>query len=75
MRIGVPTEIKNHEYRVGLTPSSVRELRARGHDVLVQSGAGAQIGPGATLIFEIELLSVGQSPHGKPQSKATTTGK
>jgi alanine dehydrogenase len=44
MRIGVPKEIKNHEYRVGLTPSSVRELRAHGHELLVQSGAGAQIG-------------------------------
>lgn len=40
MLLGVPTEIKNHEYRVGLTPSSVRELIAHGHQVLVQSGAG-----------------------------------
>lgn len=44
MKIGVPTEIKNHEYRVGLTPASVRELTSRGHDVLVQAGAGASIG-------------------------------
>jgi len=44
MRIGLPQEIKNHEYRVGLTPASVRELTARGHKVLVQSGAGASIG-------------------------------
>ncbi|NML32362.1 alanine dehydrogenase [Paraburkholderia antibiotica] len=44
MRIGVPKEIKNHEYRVGLTPASVRELCARGHEVLVESGAGAAIG-------------------------------
>jgi alanine dehydrogenase len=44
MRIGVPTEIKNHEYRVGLTPASVREFVAHGHQVLVQSGAGAAIG-------------------------------
>jgi len=43
MRIGVPKEVKNHEYRVGLTPSSVRELTARGHDVLVEAGAGAAI--------------------------------
>ena len=40
MRIGVPTEIKTHEYRVGLTPASVREYVSAGHDVLVQSGAG-----------------------------------
>lgn len=44
MRIGLPKEIKNHEYRVGLTPASVRELSVRGHQVLVQSGAGASIG-------------------------------
>ena len=44
MRIAVPKEIKNHEYRVGLTPASVRELTARGHEVWVQVGAGAAIG-------------------------------
>ncbi len=46
MKIGVPKEIKNHEYRVGLTPSSVREIAAHGHMVLVESGAGAGIGAG-----------------------------
>jgi alanine dehydrogenase len=44
MLIGVPKEIKNHEYRVGLTPSSVRELVAHGHQVMVQREAGAGIG-------------------------------
>ncbi len=44
MLVGVPKEIKNHEYRVGLTPASVHELVARGHQVLVQTGAGAEIG-------------------------------
>ena len=44
MQIGCPKEIKNHEYRVGLTPASVRELTSRGHSVLVQQGAGAAIG-------------------------------
>ena len=44
MRIGVPKEIKNNEYRVGLTPASVREFRAQGHELLVQTGAGAAIG-------------------------------
>jgi alanine dehydrogenase len=44
MRIGVPKEIKNHEYRVGLTPASVRELCGQGHAVTVQAGAGAAIG-------------------------------
>ena len=43
MLIGVPREIKNHEYRVGLTPTSVRELVHHGHQVIVESGAGAGI--------------------------------
>ena len=41
MRVGVPSEVKNHEYRVAATPSGVHELVAHGHEVLVQSGAGA----------------------------------
>ncbi|MEP2782618.1 MAG: alanine dehydrogenase [Pseudoruegeria sp.] len=65
MFIGVPKEIKNHEYRVGLTPESVAELVANGHNVLVEKGAGlgigadddayrasgAEIGPTAEVIF------------------------
>jgi alanine dehydrogenase len=44
MRVGCPKEIKNHEYRVGLTPGSVREYVAHGHEVLVETGAGGGIG-------------------------------
>ena len=44
MLIGVPKEIKNNEYRAGLTPSGVRELAAHGHRVLIQSGLGRAIG-------------------------------
>ena len=44
MLIGVPKEIKLHEYRVGLVPASVRELALNGHQVMVQAGAGAGIG-------------------------------
>ncbi|MFS2015136.1 alanine dehydrogenase [Massilia sp. CT11-108] len=44
MLIGVPKEIKNNEFRVGLTPPSVHELVARGHRVIMQTGAGAGIG-------------------------------
>lgn len=40
MRVGVPTEIKEDEYRVALTPAGVRELTERGHEVLVEAGAG-----------------------------------
>ncbi len=64
MLIGCPKEIKNHEYRVGLTPASVRELTAHGHQVLVQAGAGAAIGlsdeqykaAGATLVAEAKEI-------------------
>ena len=64
MKIGVPKEIKNNEYRVGLTPASVRELTAHGHQVLVQSGAGAAIGlsdalyqaAGATLVADAQQV-------------------
>jgi len=46
MLVGVPKEIKTHEYRVGLTPASVREYVQRGHKVLVQKGAGEGSGAG-----------------------------
>lgn len=44
MLIGVPKEIKNHEYRVGLTPAAVKEFIIHGHQVLVQDDAGTSIG-------------------------------
>lgn len=44
MLIGTPKEIKNHEYRVGLTPAGARELKVHGHSVLIQKGAGLGIG-------------------------------
>ena len=44
MRIGVPREIKVHEYRVGLVPAAVHELVTAGHTVVVESGAGAGVG-------------------------------
>ena len=46
MLIGVPREIKDHEYRVGLTPDSVNEVVLHGHDVIVEHDAGAGIGAG-----------------------------
>jgi alanine dehydrogenase len=72
MRIGVPTEIKTNEFRVGLVPSSVRELTARGHEVIVQSSAGdgifasdedyvkagAKIAPTAEAVFEAAEMIV-----------------
>jgi hypothetical protein len=44
MIVGCPKEIKNHEYRVGLTPGAAREYVAHGHQVLIEMGAGAGIG-------------------------------
>ena len=44
MRVGVPREIKTHEYRVGLTPGAVREYVHAGHEVVVETGAGTGIG-------------------------------
>jgi alanine dehydrogenase len=46
MLVGVPKEIKNHEYRVGLTPTSVNEMVRHGHKVMVETNAGAGIGCG-----------------------------
>ncbi len=43
MRVGVPKEIKNHEYRVGLTPPSVSELVSAGHEVIIETRAGSGI--------------------------------
>ena len=70
MRIGVPSEIKPDEYRVAITPAGVRELSARGHEVLLQAGAGegsamadeqflaqgARIVPDADAVFEAAEL-------------------
>jgi len=44
MKIGCPKEIKNHEYRVGITPESAEEMIAHGHQVVIEAGAGAGIG-------------------------------
>ena len=44
MLIGIPKEIKTHEYRVGMTPSSVRELIHHGHQAIVQTNVGRAIG-------------------------------
>ena len=74
MRIGVPAEIKEDEDRVGLTPNSVHELVAHGHEVVVEAGAGhgigadddayravgATIAPDAPPVFDQAELIVGQ---------------
>jgi alanine dehydrogenase len=72
MRVGVPKEIKVHEYRVGLTPASVAELTAAGHQVFVETGAGngidcpdkayikagAEIVPDAAAVFKASDMIV-----------------
>ncbi len=67
MRIGVPTEVKNNEYRVGLTPNSVAEVVRAGHQVSVQGGAGVGAGfldgeyetAGATVAPDAETVFAG----------------
>ncbi len=44
MIIGIPKEIKNHEYRVGMTPIGIQELTSSGHKIYVQTQAGSNIG-------------------------------
>ena len=67
MRVGVPKEIKNHEYRVGLTPPSVAELVAAGAEVVVETGAGSGIdfedadylAAGATIVPDARAVFAG----------------
>jgi alanine dehydrogenase len=73
MRVGVPMEIKEDEYRVSLTPAGARELREHGHEILIQAGAGggsaiaddaytaqgAQILPDAGAVFEAAEMILG----------------
>jgi alanine dehydrogenase len=54
MRVGVPTEVKTDEHRVGLTPAGVRELVDRGHEVFIQAGAGS-----GSSIFDAEYTTQG----------------
>jgi alanine dehydrogenase len=77
MLIGVPREIKDHEYRVGVTPSGVQALVTAGHQVRIQSGAGARIGfsdesyrtagasivPDAAAAYEVELVVKVKEPQ------------
>ena len=78
MRVGVPKEIKPGEYRVGLTPTAVREYVTRGHRVLVETGAGqaagyddaayvragADLAPDARAVFEgAELIVKVKEPQ------------
>ena len=78
MRVGVPKEIKPGEYRVGLTPTAVREYVTHGHQVLVETGAGqgagyddaayqragAELAPDAAAVFEgAELIVKVKEPQ------------
>ncbi len=57
MKIGVPAEVKNHEYRVAITPAGVKELVLNGHDVFVQAGAGL-----GSSIADAEYQAAGARP-------------
>ena len=67
MRIGVPKEIKVHEYRVGIVPSGVSELVAAGHEVWVETGAGAGIG-----FSDADYLSAGAQMAARPEEVFAT---
>ncbi|HSK55357.1 MAG TPA: alanine dehydrogenase [Jiangellales bacterium] len=54
MKVGIPSEVKNHEYRVAITPAGVNELSRNGHDVLVEKGAGD-----GSLIADEEFVAAG----------------
>ena len=62
MKIGVPKEVKNHEYRVAITPIGVHELVAHGHEVFIETGAGVgssitdeeYVAAGATIVDTAE---------------------
>ncbi|OGA60514.1 MAG: alanine dehydrogenase [Betaproteobacteria bacterium RIFCSPLOWO2_12_FULL_65_14] len=81
MKVGVPGEVKTHEYRVGLTPTSVRELVAHGHEVLVERSAGMGIGvpdaayekAGARMVGDVfaeaELVVKVKEPQPEERSK------
>ncbi|HEX6201133.1 MAG TPA: alanine dehydrogenase, partial [Thermoanaerobaculia bacterium] len=67
MKIGIPSEIKDHEYRVGMTPAGVHTLVERGHEVVVERGAGVGSGfededyvaAGATILPEADEVWAG----------------
>jgi alanine dehydrogenase len=69
MKVGIPTEIKADEFRVAITPAGVRELAVRGHDVLIQAGAGEgsaiedleYVAQGATIVPTAEDVWAGAS--------------
>lgn len=63
MLIGVPKEIKNHEYRVGLTPAGVRELTEHGHSVMIQASAGEGIGIADQLYVDAGAEIVADAPE------------
>ncbi|KZZ79115.1 alanine dehydrogenase [Oleiphilus sp. HI0133] len=63
MLIGVPKEIKNHEYRVGLTPAGVRELSEHGHKVMIQANAGEGIGISDELYVDAGAEIVSDAPE------------
>ena len=70
MKVGVPKEVKNHEYRVAITPIGVHELVAHGHEVFVEKGAGV-----GSQIDDAEYVARGcEDPRRSPtRSGATPT--
>ena len=74
MRVGVPKEIKDHEDRVGLVPSSVAELVHHGHEVLVERGAGMGAGLGDDHLLVWARRAVFDSVGGFDESLVDSRG-
>ena len=72
MLIGVPKEIKNHEYRVGMTPESVAEAVKHGHSVVVEHNAGSGIGAPDELYVRAGA-SISASIYFLPSTSQTST--
>ncbi len=69
MRVGVPKEVKNHEYRVAITPIGVHELVAHGHEVVVQAGAGV-----GSSIDDADYVAAGATIVASPEEAWGTDG-
>ena len=68
MRIGVPREVKNHEYRVALTPAGVHQLVTAGHNVVIETGAGD-----GSLITDEDFMAAGAQILGSADPRSGTS--
>ena len=70
MKVGVPREVKNHEYRVAITPAGVNEFVRAGHEVVVEAGAGL-----GSSITDDEFAAAGRDDPRRPPTRSGTTAE